>query len=149
MVYLRDPLSVQYDPQARLVIRLAIEQHTKRAKNQRLVPYVRVRVDNPIGESLVRDEGGLSRAERAFQRALYHDQRIHKPRKNSPGEWSMKVDWDPAPPLPGLHRNVRITLYRDTEGRRHVDRKRKRDRWTGNVTLQSGGIGSPKQRFPA
>lgn len=158
MVYQRDPLSVRYDPQARLVLALAIDQHRKRVKNLKLVPYVRVRVDNPLTlawpgsrvmkvTNLPRDEGGLSSAERAFQRALYHDPRIHKPRRTSRGEWSLKVEWDEAPLLPGAHRNVRVTVFRPEEAARFAAKKPKREQWQHNATLQSGGVGSPKQRF--
>lgn len=147
MTYQRDPLSVRYDPQARLVLALAIDQHRKRAANLRLVPYVRVRVDNPLRLAGPRDEGGLSAAERAFQRALYHDHRVHKPRRTSRGEWSLKVEWDDAPLLPGVHRNVRITVFRPEEAARFASKKPRREQWQHNPALQSGGVGSPKQRF--
>jgi hypothetical protein len=147
MVYQRDPLSVRYDPQARLVLALAIDQHRKRVQNLKLVPYVRVRVDNPLTLAGPRDEGGLSKAERAFQRALYHDPRIHKPRRTSRGEWSLKVEWDEAPLLPAAHRNVKVTVFRPEEAARFAAKKPKREQWQHNATLQSGGVGSPKQRF--
>ena len=74
----RDPLSVQFDRQARLVVGLAIQQYEKRLKNKSLRQYIRVTVPNPAGEGIVRDDtpDRLTRHERAFLRSLYYDSRI-------------------------------------------------------------------------
>lgn len=125
MPYARDPLSVQFDPQARLAVTLAIEQATKARANRRLVPYIRVRVPNPPGIIPIREdrETRLSPHERAFSRALYYDRRIHQlsSRKKPDARWSMKLDWGAVPVLPGQARTVTITLFSDTSGARHVE----------------------------
>ncbi len=54
----------------------------------------------------------LTRTERAFQRSLYHDARIHKPRKNSEGPWSLVVEWGERT---GRVRSLRIRVFRDTQ----------------------------------
>ena len=148
MPYARDPLSVRFDRQVRVVLGLAIEQHRKHVKNRRLVPYVRVIVPNFPGE-LLRDEGGLSKSERAFQRSLYHDERIHKPRKTSTGEWSLKCEWDDPPLLPGGNRILRITVFPPAEASRYAKKRPASEQWTRNARMQSGGEGSPKNRFPS
>jgi len=148
VTYQRDPLSVLFDRQVRVVIGLAIDQRRKHDANARLVEYVRVRVPQRRGD-LLRDDGGLSAAERAFQRSMYHDERIHKARANS-GQWSLRLDWEPVPVIPGRDRGLRVTVFPETAGRRHVSRNVKpRRQWQHTEALQSGGIGSPKQRFPA
>lgn len=146
MVYQRDPLSVQFDRQAALTVRLAIEQAEKHKANRRLVPYIRVRVPNPPGALPVRENrpDRLSPHERAFSRALYYDDRIHQlsSRKKPDARWSMKLEWGPVPVLPGQARVVQITLFSDTSGARHVEGNQGKS-FVANPELRSGGIGSP------
>jgi hypothetical protein len=148
MTYQRDPLSVEHDPVASDVIARAITRHRRAGSNQRVSRWVPVRVDNQVTD-VVRDAGGLSRNERAFQRSLYHDKRIHKPRKNDGGPWSLELRWAPAPLLPGASRGLEVRVWRDTEARRFMTRQPKPDQWQHNRDLQSGGIGSGRERFPA
>jgi len=148
MTYQRDPLSVQYDVQAADLITRGIARYRRKQRNRSVPGFTTVYVPNPVGD-LWRDDSPdrLSRHERAFQRALYHDPRIHKPRKTTGGPWSLQVRWGPVP-LAGT-RKLELQLHRDTSGRRHADGLPKRERWAANAALQSGGVGSPKQRFPA
>ena len=150
MTYQRDPLSVQYDVQAADLIGKAIARYRRKQRNRAVPGFTTVYVPNPVGD-LWRDDSPdrLSRHERAFQRALYHDPRIHKPRKTTGGPWSLQVRWGPVPLLGGT-RKLELQLHRDTSGKHHVDTNVPRgEQWQRNVALQSGGIGSPKQRFPA
>jgi len=135
--------------QAADLITAAIARYRRKQRNVSITAWTTVYVPNPVGD-LWRDDSPdkLSRHERAFQRALFHDERIHKPRKSSGGPWSLQRRWGPVP-LAGT-RKLEIQLRRDTSGKRHVDTNVPRgEQWQRNVALQSGGIGSPKQRFPA
>lgn len=143
MPYVRDPLSVSFDRQAALAIRLAIEQKQKHEKNRRLVPYIRVRVPNPPGELPVRETrtDQLSQHERQFLRACYHDDRIARPLdKTHPGtgarggkvsgDWSLKRTWGPVPVLPGAARVLQLEVFRDASGARHARTLPAADRYT-------------------
>ena len=134
MTYARDPLSIQFDADAADMISRAIASPGKTVTR-----FVESRPREPV------DAGGLTRTERAFQRALYHDPRIRKPRKNSPGEWSMPApEWSPRL---GATRLVRIRVFSDTSAAYHAARMPRSEQWQRNARLQSGGQGSPKQRF--
>jgi hypothetical protein len=61
----------------------------------------------------------LTDSELALQRAMYRDRRIHKARKNTSGDWSLKVVWDDRI---GRRRLFRIRVFRDTTGARKVRR---------------------------
>lgn len=141
MPYARDPLSVQFDPQARLTVTLAIEQATKHKGNRRLVPYIRVRVPNPPGVIPEREDrpDRLSKHERAFLRACYYDGRIHQltSRQKPDARWSLKPEWGPVPVLPGQARQLQITLFSDTSGARHVEGDQARS-FVANPELRSG-----------
>ena len=132
-------MSVQFDGQARVVIGLAITQHDKHAANQRIVPYVRIRVPNPPGV-MTREpqKARLSPTERNFLRALYNDPRIHQLNRKKPlARWSLKPEWDPVPLLPGGQRYLKITLFSDTEGARHARRQPDKDKYVTNPDLQA------------
>lgn len=150
MVYQRDPLSVELDPAARDLIDRAIVRYRRKQKNSKLTGWTHGEIANHVSD-LFRDDSPdrLSKSERALQRALYHDHRIHKPRKSSGGPWSLQIAWDPPPLLPGMPRRFRMQVHRDTSGRRHADDLPKRESWTKNPALQSGGIGSGRERFTA
>jgi hypothetical protein len=141
MTFVRDPLAVRFDPQARLVVTLAIQQHGKHAANRRVVPYIRVRVPNPAQLALVRENGKarLSQAERAFTRALYYDDRIANANKrfHPDGVWSLKLTWDDPPLIPGRQRYVRVEVFRDFEGARYArTRIPSSEKFTENYDLQ-------------
>ena len=134
MTYQRDPLSVRYDAAAAALIDRAIAFPGKTVLGT---------IESPPRDPV--DEGGLTRHERAFQRALYHDSRIRKPRKAG-GEWSMPMpDWLPRT---GRTRLVRVRVFSDTSAAYHARTQIPRgEQWQHNAALQSGGIGSPKARF--
>lgn len=148
MTFSRDPLSVEYDGQARLVVGLAIDQHEKRRQNTRLVPYVRVRIDPARGqlvtlrEAVAGNELRLSRNERAFQRACYYDGRIHQftGRKKPLARWSLKLEWEDPPIVPGRPRYVRVQVFGDTDGARHAERLPAKRKVSENPDLRSAGI---------
>ena len=112
MTYQRDPLSVRYDRTAYAMITRAIQG----AARGRWVPGV---IESG-GHEQREDYGSrLSVSERAFQRSLYHDQRIHKARKNTGGDWSLKVEWGE---VIGRRRLLRIRVFKDSTGARKVRR---------------------------
>ena len=76
----------------------------------------------------------LSVTERALQRSLYHDQRIHKARKNTGGEWSLKVEWGE---IIGNRRLLRIRVFRDTTGARKVRRDYGGESYVKNPAMRS------------
>jgi hypothetical protein len=140
MAFTRDPLSVRFDPQARLVIDLAIAQAEKWKANRRLVPYVRIRVPNPPGYQPRETDrpDRLTPTERAMSRSLYYDRRIHHISGNRPdARWSLKLEWDPPPPLPGQARYVKVRVFSDTSGARHVEANQATS-WVQNPELRSG-----------
>lgn len=139
MLFQRDPLSVEYDAAAREAISRAIARARRAGRNSRIPRWVDVVVTSP---PLAPREGGLSRDERAFQRAMYHDQRVHKPRRDT-GDWSLDVDWQPA----GLtRRTARIRVFREASGKAHIAAGPKRLSYIENPELRSGW-GTPHQRF--
>jgi hypothetical protein len=145
MTFERDPLSADFDGQAAAVVSLAIRRY-RRARGQR-ARWVEVYVPNRLTDFHTEGADRLSGTERAFLRALYHDQRIHRVRKNHGGRWSLERDWGPVPVLPGRPRLLRVRIWRDHEGREHAGRMPAAERWTDNPDLRSGGRGSPLQRF--
>ena len=145
MTYGRDPLSVQFDPQAKLTIRLAIEQAEKAAANRRLVPYIRVRVPNPPGTMPVRETRGseLSPHERAFTRACYYDGRIHNanPKFHPDSRWPLKLTWNAVPVLPGAARVVTVQVFPDTAGARFAADKMPAEAKFVEAGPNRGGVG--------
>lgn len=112
MVYQRDPLSVRYDASAERIINRAIES----AARGRWIPGV---IESGAHEQRELTGARLSVTERALQRALYHDHRIHKARKNTGGDWSLRVEWGE---VIGRRRLFRIRVFKDTTGARKVRR---------------------------
>jgi len=93
------------------------------------------------------DEGGRTPDERALLRALYHDPRIHKPRKSGGGPWSLQVQWTGRLNAVSM---LRLRVLKDTSGARHARARRRREgSWVANDELRSGGIGSGRERFPS
>lgn len=139
MTYQRDPLSARYDDQAAQTIAAAIRAYERKRKNQRIRGYVEARIVSPPE---VREQGGarLSRTERAFQRALYYDDRIHQltgGRKKPRARYSLKVDWQPVPLLPGQWRTAHVQVFGRASGRRHVETGPDRDSFVNNPALRS------------
>ena len=136
--YQRDPLSVRYDPHARMLITRAIN-----GRSHGRPVWVRGALE--IRHGYHEDAGGRLPDERALLRALYHDPRIHKPRKNSGGPWSLQVDWTGRI---GAVSMLRLRVLKDTSGARHAATHRDSS-WVRNEDLRSGGLGSGRERFPA
>ena len=80
MTYTRDPLSVHFDAQAAYVVGKAIAAAQRKKKNASVRGWYEVLVPNPAGVVPVRETrpDRLSEHERAFQRALYHNELIHQ-----------------------------------------------------------------------
>lgn len=89
------------------------------------------------------DAGGLTAYERAFERSMWY---VH----NGGGDgarntrWSLQREWGP---LTARGRMIGIRVQSVADGLAAWRRMPRSERWTGNVRLQSGGLGSPKQRF--
>lgn len=135
MTFTRDPLSVRFDGAAHEIISRAIRFPGKTVLGS---------IDSGPGEPV--DDGGLTRSERAFQRALYHDQRIRKPRRNSGGPWTLpQPDWLART---GRTRLVRIMVVSDISGAVYARARIPRDgQWQHNDALKAGWQ-TPAQRFP-
>jgi hypothetical protein len=119
----RDPFSPPYDAAAADLISRAISRYRRKQKNQRLTAWTHGIVENTL-EHPLRDQGKdrLTRLERGFQRALYYDKRITnmKPGWHPDARWALKIDWDPAPLLPGRPRGFRLQVFRDTDAARYA-----------------------------
>jgi hypothetical protein len=89
------------------------------------------------------DSGGLTRWERAYQRALY---RVAKQLGISTpdGHLSLQREWGPDT-AHGRLLGIKVTAK--TVALRAVARKPRRDRYTENPALRSGGEGSPQQKY--
>ena len=148
VTYVRDPLSVLFDGQAGEAITRAIRQYERKRKNSSVRGWVEILVPNPLTENYVRETrpDRLSPSERAFQRALYYDARVHQlTRRAKPrSRYSLKCDWQPVPMLPGSPRRVRITLFRDTSGARHVEQGPRRESFVENPELRSTWVQDPQ-----
>lgn len=102
------------------------------AKRGRWIPGV---LESEEGEPRESTPLGLSRSERAFQRALYYDGRVHKARKATAGRWSLKVSWGE---VIGRRRMLRIRVFSDTSGARRVRAEgTKADSYIKNPALRS------------
>jgi hypothetical protein len=144
----RDPLSKRYDATTGRLLGRAYSQPGRwvyttvpRPKpGPRTLAWLRrlgIQLD-PI------DSGGLTRYERAYQRSLYY---VHNGGGDGArnGVWSLQRQWGPVT-VKGRMLGVRAGAPKDA--RLAVNRNRG-DAWYRNPELQSGGIGSVKQRFPA
>ena len=141
MRFTRDPLSVEFDNAARELIGRAVRQYDRKRRNASVRGWVEALVPNPVVMEPREDTHvRLSRHERAFQRSLYYDPRIHQlGRKKPNGHYSLKCEWQPVPVLPGQPRRVRVTLFRDTAGARHVEAGPKRESFVENPDLRGHG----------
>jgi hypothetical protein len=139
MSYQRDRLSVRYDPTAARVLLRA-------ARLSRERKGVTVWISSTRAELRQRDEGGRTAHERAFTRAAYYPVFRVPMREGRVPDWSLKLTWgadsELRPSSGGrLARPVQVRLYPRSKARVSGER------WTDDVRLQSGGEGSPKQRF--
>lgn len=147
MRYERDPMSVRYDPAAgrflgRAYIRPGAWVSTV-VKRPDPGPSTREWLRQHGISLFLTDDGGLTTYERAFQRALYYGHHGGGGRVNP--VWSLQRQWGDLVPE---GRVLRIRVGPAADGRLAV-RRRPGQAWTRHSELQSGGIGSPKQRFPA
>lgn len=138
-MYRRDPLSVRYDAAVRQVMIRAIRASRSRRG-------VQAWVSSTSGELRHPDSGGRSAHERAFTRATYYLVFRLPLNMGEPPEWSAKLTWgddgELRPSARGrLARPVRIRVWPRAQARVRGPR------WTDDPVLQSGGEGSPRQRF--
>jgi hypothetical protein len=131
MRFQRDPLSERFDKAARALITRAIANAQR--KPPRPTTFI---VESQPGEPREATELRLSVTERAFQRALYYDSRIHQlGRKKPDARWSLKQPaWEE---VIGRRRFGTLRVYPDTAGARHVKRLPKERKFTENPALQS------------
>jgi hypothetical protein len=89
------------------------------------------------------DAGGLTTYERAFERSLWYVHNGGAGGVRNP-VWSLQRQWGPVTPR-GRMLGIRVQPVAAGQAAwRRMPRDRK---WTANGRLQSGGAGSPKQRF--
>jgi len=139
VAYARDPLSVRYDAAARAALIRAIAA----GKNRR---GVLVWIASSRQELRHPDAGGRSAHERAFTRACYYQVFRVPLNMGEVPDWSLKLTWGDQgslkPSGPGrLARPVRLRVWRRSQS------KVRGARWTDDPRLQSGGIGSGRERF--
>ena len=137
MGYGRDPLSWHYDGYVRNVMIRAI----RAGRNGR---SVRVYVASPRSSFRSTDEGGRTRHERAFTRSVYYLMWRTPINAGSVPEWSVKMSWgDEVQSSSGnrLARPVTIRVWPRSQARARGKQ------WSKDPALQSGGIGSGKERF--
>jgi len=148
--YVRDPLSAEYDPVARELIGTAIGRARRVLPARRWVDAI-IPYPDDLPTLAAHDQGPpdwLNAWERAFQRSLYHDDRIHKPRRNKGGPWSLEVRWGPVPAADIFRRTFAIRLWPDTSGARHAAALPTSESWVDDPDLRSGAPGSGRERFP-
>jgi hypothetical protein len=136
MAYARDPLSVLYDDDAQVVLD-RLYGVPMRGGAARTIAYIA----SPFLSGA--DAGGLTAQERAFQRAVYWQLKRRRPSR------SIRTDWSDDN-VPGLGRPVTITMFTLSAARAWSEKHASsRPRWADDPSLQSGGVGSGKERFPA
>jgi hypothetical protein len=140
--YQRDPLSIQYDALCARLVSQGIAN-----------PYsdIVVRVRSPRGDYV--DGGGLTAHERAFQRSLYRALNSTFGRAQQNPDWSLTRWWLSPSVVGGLfgliggHRERRLFFMITPKAAGRAMARRSGEQWARDPALQSGGIGSPKQRF--
>jgi len=135
--YARDPLSWHYDGYVRQVMIRAI-------RAGRAGRGVRVYVASPRSSFRSADAGGRTKHERAFTRSVYYLMWRTPINAGTVPEWSVKMSWgDEVRASSGnrLARPVTIRVWPRSQARPRGER------WSKDPALQSGGIGSGKQRF--
>ena len=137
MPYGRDPLSWHYDGYVRQVMIRAI----RASRNGR---SVRVYIASPRSSFRATDAGGRTAHERAFTRSAYYLMWRVPLNAGTVPEWSLKVTWGDEVRASSGNRLARPAVIRVWP------RSQARPRgaqWSKDPALQSGGIGSGKQRF--
>jgi hypothetical protein len=137
MAYGRDPLSWHYDGYVRQVMIRAI----RASRNNR---SVRVYIASPRSSFRAVDAGGRTAHERAFTRSAYYLMWRSPIRDGDVPQWSLKMTWgDEVRASSGnrLARPVVIRVWPRSQARARGKQ------WSKDPALQSGGTGSPKQRF--
>ena len=150
MPYARDPLSVRYDGTVRQSVMRAIRASRNGRGVQVYVASTRYEHGNP-------DAGGRTAHERAFTRSAYYLVWRAPINAGRIPDWSLKVTWGPdselRPSSQGrMARPVRLRVFPrrgPRGGREHGYALPASRQWAGNPDLQSGGIGSGKERFPS
>ena len=149
MPYERDPLSIRYDATARQAVMRAISA----GRNRRGVQVWVASTTRELGSP---DAGGRTAHERAFTRAAYYLVWRAPINAGRIPDWSLKLTWGPdsalQPSSAGrMARPVRLRIFPrrgPRGGREHGHGLPRPRQWAGNPDLQSGGQGSPHQRFP-
>jgi hypothetical protein len=148
MPYERDPLSVRYDGVTRAAMMRAIRA-SRNAKG------VQIWVASTRGELRSPDAGGRTAHERAFTRSAYYLVWRAPINAGRIPDWSLKLTWGNDGELQAssegrLARPARLRVFPrrgPRGGRDHGHALPKSRQWAGNPDLQSGGIGSGKERF--
>lgn len=141
MTFARDPLSVRYDQVAeRRVVEAFLAR--ERPLRSRWVYAAVPRPKTVRGLLGTLDSGGLTQWERAYQRSLFWNAKRAGIGNTFASGWRLQVQWGPQA---GGGRQVALRVLSRAEAARH--RVPARDQWTKNAALQSGGVGSVKQRF--
>jgi hypothetical protein len=133
----RDPLSWHYDGYVRQVMIRAI----RASRNGR---SVRVYIASPRSSFRSVDAGGRTAHERAFTRSAYYLMWRSPIRDGDVPQWSLKMTWgDEVRASSGnrLARPVVIRVWPRSQARPRGQQ------WSKDPALQSGGIGSGKERF--
>lgn len=131
--YARDPLSVLYDSDAQVILD-RLYGVPMRGGAARTIAYV-------ASPPLAGGDGELTRQERAFQRAVYWNLKRRRPHR------SIRTDWADEY-VPRLGRPVTVTMFTLSAARTWSEKHaRTRPRWADDPALQSGGVGSGKERF--
>lgn len=139
MPFERDPLSRRYDGTSRQVLVRAIRASHGNRGVRAWVASTRAELRHP-------DAGGRTAHERAFSRSAYYLVFRTPLRYGRLPDWSLKLTWGSDAELRAssggrLARPVTVRLWPRSQARVRTAK------WTEDVSLQSGGLGSPKRRF--
>ena len=137
MPFARDPLSVRYDGVTRQVMARAIRASRNGQGVRVSIASSRAEIRNP-------DAGGRTMHERAFTRSAYYLVFRTPLNYGHTPAWSLKISWatEVSPSSEGrVARVARLRIWPRSEARVRGPR------WTDDPQLQSGGGGSPHQRF--
>jgi hypothetical protein len=144
----RDPLSKRYDATTGRLLGRAYSQPGRWVYTTVPRPQPGPRTRDWLRKLGIRldavDAGGLTSYERAYQRSLYW---VHNGGGNGQRNlvWSIQRQWGP---VTARGRMLGVRAGQPKDARLAVNRDRP-NAWYRNPDLQSGGIGSTKQRFPA
>lgn len=148
MPYERDPLSVRYDGMAANLLDEAAGKAGQWAYTEVKRPIPGPRTRQWLREHGIvldaTDSGGLTSYERAFQRSLYWNAKQRGISVSRTQTGSLQRDWGP---VTARGRMLGIRISEPKAARLAVARKPAGEQWHRDTGQQSGGIGSPKQRF--